>query len=107
MDGQTLVKNDFSYFTTQMNKLELSANLTLDIIEKDKHIHLIGKTDNPYINIMNMDGVVLNPNENKVLKKYFKHKKWNIGPAVGIGLSKDMEVSPYLGVGISYGLIQF
>ena len=107
IDGLTNVKNDFTFFNTQINKLELSTNLILDIIEDNKKIQLIGKTDNPYINIINMDGVILDPSKNKLLKKYYKQKKWNLGPYIGVGLTSNMKFQPSIGLGISYGIIQF
>ena len=107
INGLTNVKSDFSMFTTQINQLTLNTNLTLDIIEKNKKISIIGKTDNPYINIINMDGVVLDPNNSKLLKKYMKKNKWNIGPTIGVGITSDMKVKPYMGLGVSYGIIRF
>jgi hypothetical protein len=56
---------------------------------------------------MNMDGVVLDPSKNPVLKKYYKQKKWSIGPSVGFGFTKDMLLSPYLGISLNYGFINF
>lgn len=107
IQGLTNVKSDFSFFKTQLNNLELSTRLTLDIIEKNKTLQLIGKTDNPYINIISMDGVVLDPSKNPLLKKYYKQKKWSIGPSVGFGFTREMKFSPTIGIGINYGIIQF
>ena len=105
--GQTDVKSDFSKFETQITNLELSTNLTLDIIEKNNTLQIIGKTDNPYVNIMSMDGVVLDPSKNPLLKKYYKQKKWSIGPSIGVGITKDKNISPYIGIGLQYGIIRF
>ena len=107
IEGQTNVKSDFSRFETLVTNLELTTNLTLDVIEKNKTLQIIGKTDNPYVNIMNMDGVVLDPSKNPLLKKYYKQKKWSIGPQIGIGVTKDKSIQPYLGIGLQYGIIHF
>ena len=85
----------------------MNTKLTLDIIEDKSGIRLIGRTDNPYISISNMDGVMFDPSKSKYLKKYYKQKKWSIGPTIGYGLSKDLKLTPYIGIGISYGIIQF
>ena len=85
----------------------MNTKLTLDIIEDKLGIRLIGRTDNPYISISNMDGVMFDPTKSKYLKKYYKQKKWSIGPTIGYGLSKDLKLTPYIGIGISYGIIQF
>lgn len=105
--GQTDVHTDFSSFSTQVNSLEIPGTLTIDIVEKNKQLTVIGKTDNPYISITNADGVVIDPTKSSVIKSYFKPKRWNIGPQVGVGLSSDLKFRPYIGVGISYGLFQF
>lgn len=107
INGYTNVKSDFTSFNTQINNLSLSTGLYLNIIEENKKIKLIGKTDNPYIHIINMDGVILDPSKNPVLKKYFKQKKFSIGPTIGYGLTTDMKLKPYIGIGINYGFIQF
>ena len=46
----------------------------MDIIDdkKNNRFKLIARTDNPYINIINMDGVVFDPTKSSVLKKYYK-----------------------------------
>ena len=107
LNGITKVKNDFSSFTTYVNNISLQAKLTLDMIESDNQIKIIGKTDNPYITISNMDAVVFDPTKSNVLKKYYKQKKWNVGPMVGYGLTSDLQFRPFIGIGISYGIIQF
>ena len=107
INGVTNVKYDFTSFNTQINNLSLSTGLYLNIIEENKKIKLIGKTDNPYINIINMDGVILDPSKNPVLRKYYKQKRFSIGPTIGYGLTSDMKFRPYIGIGINYGIIQF
>ena len=82
-------------------------NLLDDVIDNGKQLSVIAKTDNPYISISNMDGVMFDPSKSKYLKKYYKQKKWSIGPTIGYGLSKDLKLTPYIGIGISYGIIQF
>lgn len=109
ISGETNVHNDFSKFNTKINTVQLNTQLTLNVIDdkKNKSLRIIGKTDNPYINITNMDGVVFDPTKSDILKKYYKPKKWSIGPQVGVGLTGDLKFRPYIGVGISYGIIQF
>ena len=106
-DGGTDVRKDFSSFSAHIDQFTMNTNLTLDIIEDKSGIKLIGRTDNPYISISNMDGVMFDPSKSKYLKKYYKQKKWSIGPTIGYGLSKDLKLTPYIGIGISYGIIQF
>lgn len=107
LSGSTLVNTDFSSFKTRINNLSINTELTIDIIEKDSKLNIIGKTTNPYITITNLNGVVIDPTQSKLLKKFYKQKKWSLGPMVGYGVNADGKFNPYIGIGLSYGLIQF
>lgn len=107
LNGTTFVNSDFSSFTTQVDSFRMKANITLDILDNKNKLRIIGRTDNPYITITNMDGVVFDPTESKVLKKYYKQKRWSIGPYVGYGITTDGTILPSVGIGISYGIIKF
>lgn len=105
--GTTSVYKDFSDFKTRINNLSVNTDMTINIIEKDNQLHVIGNTTNPYVSITNMSGVVLDPTQSKVLKKLYKQKKWSIGPSVSYGISTDGKVRPQFGFSLQYGLIQF
>lgn len=106
--GNTLVHNDFSQFSTKINQLQIPASITLDIVEsKDGLLRIITKSDNPYISLSNVDGVFFDPTKSDILKSKFKRKRWNIGPMVGFGVAPDGKFRPYLGIGLTYGLIAF
>lgn len=109
LNGLTKVKNDFSSFNTNIYNLQLDTEITMDIIDdkKNNRFKLIARTDNPYINITNMDGVVFDPTKSSVLKKFYKQKRWHIGPQVTYGITADGKLRPTFGVGIGYGLINF
>lgn len=108
IDGITIVDENMKDFNTVVNKFSMPAELTIDVIDDgDKLLRLIGRTDNPYINITNLDGVVFDPSDSKVLKKYQKPKKWSIGPSFGIGVGPEGKIQPVVSVGISYGIWQF
>lgn len=107
LKGLTSVKSDFSSFQTTINNLTIPISITTDIIEKDKKLMFITKSDNPYVNITYMNGAFLNPKDSKVIKSYFPKKHWGIGLQLGAGLDKNLGVTPYLGIGVSYNLITF
>lgn len=73
LNGNTDVKSDFSTFQTTISNISVPAKITFDIIEnkKEKQLMFIGRSDNPYVNITNVNGVVLDPTKSKVLKSYF------------------------------------
>ena len=107
VDGFTFVKSDFSTFMTQLNNLELNTNITLNIIEQKKQLKFIARSDNPYVNITNMDGIVFDPSKSKTLKQYFKQDKIVFGPTLGVGLDKNFKFTPFLGVAVMYRLFGF
>ena len=108
MRGYTWVECDFSKFGTVLTDVRIPANMTVDVIEqKDGTMKIIGKTDNPYVNICNIDGVVINPTKSKAISSQFRQKRFSIGPHIGIGVNPDLKFTPYIGIGVSYGIINF
>ena len=106
--GNTLVRNDFSSFATQITDLRIPATITIDLVEqKNGTIKVIGKTDNPYVKLTDTDGVLIDPTQSSVIKSKFKQKRWCLGPMVGFGVTSDMKFRPYLGIGLTYGVICF
>ena len=67
---------------------------TLDVIEKENKLKIIGTSDNPYVSITDFNGAVIDPTTSDVLKNCFKQKRWGIGPQVGVGVSRDLKFSP-------------
>lgn len=100
ISGLTRVHSGFEDFTTSINYLRIPVELTLDVIEKENKFKFIGITDNPYVSITNFNGAVIDPTTSDVLKNCFKLKRWGIGPQVGVGVSRDLKFSPYIGIGI-------
>lgn len=107
ISGQTNVRTDFSSFDTKINSFNVPIVLSMDIIEKGNQLQFIGRSDNPYVYITNVNGVIVDPTKSDVIKSCFKPKRWSVGPQVGIGVSSDLKFSPYIGVGVTYGILQW
>jgi hypothetical protein len=107
MKGQTDVKTDFSHFTTSVNSFSIPVNLKLDLVESENQLKIITKSDNPYVTVENTDGALINPKKSKVIKSFFPRKRWTIGPFIGYGFDKDLNRTPFIGIGVSYGIIQW
>lgn len=105
--GISTVSGDFKTFNTTIPELKINSNLTLDLIETKQNLQVIAKTDNPYMNVSDIKSVVIDPRKSKILKSYFPQKKWGIGPQVGVGVTSDLKVRPYIGVGIQYSIFNF
>lgn len=94
-------------FSTTLTNLQMPVKLSIDIVEEKNKFRIIGKSDNPYVQIQDFNSVFIDPSKSKVLRNQFKPKKWVIGPQFGYGFTKDMQMSPFLGIGITYGIIRF
>lgn len=126
--NERLVKSNFSYidnwtnisgtntfnlnsykFDTNINFIEMSADMTTNFIERDNKLYVITKSSNPYIQINNTDGVIVSPENSKILKNRFD-KRW--GVMVGVGPSMTVcdnkfRVLPAIQVTIGYKIFSF
>ena len=112
LNGHTDVKSDFSTFKTIVSELSIPAKITFDIIEdkKEQQLKFIGRSDNPYVQITNVNSAIIEPKKSKVLKSWFPQKKWHIGiqGGYGIGINDNKVIlTPHIGIGLSYSLLSF
>lgn len=110
INGTTCYNNLTNKSNTILNNLSFNADLYLDIVEKNDQLLILTKSNNPYLNFSNIEGAVISPSNSKVLKKYFKQKKWNIGIYGGYGITFNngsLLYGPQLGIGIEYSLFSF
>lgn len=107
--GRTDVLSNFSQFKTTISDLQIPVKFSFDIIEgkKDKQLRFIARSDNPFVKIEDIDGVVLDPTKIKTLKKYFPTKHWHLGPSISYGLTSDLKLQPSLNISLTYSLISF
>lgn len=103
----TFTGRDVRNFNARIPEFKMNSNLTLDVIDEKENLRVIAKTDNPYINVSDIQSVVIDPRKSPTLKKYFPQKRWGIGPQVGIGLTGDLKFRPYIGIGIQYSIFNF
>lgn len=100
-------KNSNSY--TNIDLIGLKGNFYFDIIEKDKHLYSIARTDNPYIQINNIENAIISPEKSKVLKNHFR-RPWGImagiGPSVVL-VGNTVKIYPAVQVTIGYKFIDF
>ena len=81
----------------------LGLNIEKDIVHADitvaiKDGRAYVSSDNPYLKVNDIQGVVM-PKE--------RQKRWHIGPQVGVGISEDLKVHGTLGVGLSYSIFSW
>ena len=111
--GVTSIKDDGNSVETTVSEVGMSTNLTVNLIETDDNqLKTIVKSDNPYMTINNINSAVLDPSSSKVLKSYFKPKKFGIGPYIGAGVSVNptsgqVYLAPSVGIAVHYDILQF
>lgn len=89
--------------TAQLDSISFNNNITLDLIEKNKQLAFIAKSDNPYCKINNIDGVVLSPENSKAIAKRFE-KKWVVVAGVGPSVTVyDGKVRVFPGIQVTIG----
>ena len=96
--------------TTNVNSIRFPSTFKLDLIESKKgDLSFIVNTDNPYIEINNVDGVMLSPEDSKAIKKRYD-KKWCLVGGVGGSLTivnNQVKVVPALQLTFGYKIIAF
>lgn len=109
LTGRTDVLSNFSQFSTTIDNLSIPVDFTFDLIEgkKDKQIKIIARSNNPYVQIMDIDGAVVDPTKIETLRKCFPQKHWHIGPSIGYGLTSDMKLRPSLNISLMYSIFSF
>lgn len=95
-----------------VNNIKMNADITYSIIENKKtnKLSIITKSNNPYLNITDVNGGLINLQNSKTLKQYYRRdNKWNISVNGGYGIVYDhvngrFAVGPTLSIGVSYTL---
>lgn len=86
-------------------------NLVTGLSETDdKKLKIWAKSDYPGLEIVEMDGALIDPKNSDVLKNLMKPKKWSVGVQVGYGVmlnSNQVKSGIYVGAGLQYNLFHF
>lgn len=98
---------------TMISKDIIGFTLTTGLREKDGNIEIFATTPYPNLEILALDGAIIDPKSHPALKKFTKKKRFGIGPYVGVGLGVntwprvDFGFGFHVGIGIHYDLFQF
>lgn len=89
---------------TIANDIKFPSTFTLDLIESKKgDLSFIVKSDNPYIQINNINGAVLSPEDSKAIKKRYD-KRWclvgGVGPTITV---VDSKIKCTAGIQLTFG----
>lgn len=107
LNGHSSISSDFRNYSSVLDKLSVDSKMTVDLIDDGKNLKIITRSDNPYVNISDVNSVVIDPRKSPVIKKYFPQKRWGIGPSISFGVNQDIKPSWNLGISIHYSIFQF
>lgn len=109
IDGATHFDTEWLTATTDINTVKFPATFTTDLVERKGDLVFLTKCDNPYVQINNIEGAVVSPEQSKTLRKRFD-RPWGImigvGPSIGI-IDNSFKVYPAVQLTLGYKLISF
>ena len=95
--------------STSIYNIEFPATFTMNVIEKNKKLYFLTKCDNPYVQINNIEGAIVSPEQSKVFKKRF-NRPWGVmigvGPSITV-IDNTVRIYPALQLTIGYKFISF
>jgi len=90
----------------RIDKDELFFNAEIVISEKNDTLIASVVSEHPGFKLNNIEPVVLNPEMHPKYNK-LNSKKFTVGPYIGLGVGSDLRLSPQIGIGLSYKIIDF
>ena len=92
---------------SKLLKDEMTIKIVTGLRKKDGNIETFAKSSYPGFEMLEQQGVILDPKKHPVLKEFTKKKKWGVGPYVGIGFDGNLNSSMQVGFGLNYSLFRF
>lgn len=95
-----------------IEKDEIGFDLITGLRELDGNIEIFARSNYPGLVITNMQGAIIDPDKNPILKKFTKPKKFGISVVAGIGTgisTINYQPNIYYGItiGLSYQIVRF
>jgi len=93
-------------------KIDIKESFKFNIItglsqDKDNLLKIFVRSDYPGFEISSLNGAIIDPQKSDLIKSYFPRKRFGIGFHLGYGINTNFNIAPYIGIGISYNLINF
>jgi cell division protein FtsL len=109
ISGQTIFDLNANEFLTIFDSIKIPGTFTTDLVERDNNLYFVTKCNNPYIQINNIEGVVLTQEFSKLLDNRYK-KPWSL--VIGVGPSvtyfdNKFRVYPSINLTFGYKIIDF
>ena len=109
INGKSSIDTNTMKGTTNIDSISIPSDITIDLIERNKNLSFIAKSNNPYVKINSVNGAVISPENSSAIKKRFD-KKWvvsaGVGPSVTI-IDNKVKVVPGMHVTVGRKLFGF
>ena len=110
--GMTTTDSLLTQASTVLENMSLGSDIVLNLVEGagENSLRIVARSNNPRVTITNIEGAVIDPTSNPMLKSCFKPKRWGLGVQLGVGTGYDINsgrltVGPQLTVGVNYNIL--
>lgn len=102
------IKDSVSVVNVKTDIIEdlFNFDLITGLKKKDGNLEIFIRSNYPNLNVTNIEGAIINPQDHPAVKEFTKQKKWSIGPHFGYGIT-NKGLSPTIGISLQYGIIRF
>jgi len=95
-------------YSTTIIKDEISFDIITGLRKKDGNIEIFVTSNYPNLTISKIDGAIIDPKKNPIIKEFTKQKRFHIGPYIGYGFNLNgLKPTIEVGVGLSFSLFSF
>lgn len=75
--------------------------------KETNNLEIFVRSDYPGFNVTKIDGAIIDPQKDALIKSYFPRKRFVIGPQIGAGISTNLKPSIFIGIGLTYKIFEF
>lgn len=109
ISGITLFSMNNKQFSTTLNYISFNSDITTNLVERNNKLYFVSKSSNPYMQINNIEGCMISPEDSKVIKKCFDKR---LAIVIGAGqtltvVNGQLKAVPGLQLTFGYKLISF
>lgn len=113
IDGESKFKwenNTIFPSTTTINSNTMKLKIVLGFKDNKGNYEVFARSASPNVTIDELSGVLLIPKKPDLLTPVAKKKKFSVGINIGYGIginNKQLYLTPFIGIGLSYNLFSF
>ena len=100
---------DVEPLTTKITNNQIGFNIVtgLKTSKETGMVEIFVRSDYPNFQVTELEGAIIDPEKDPIMKKFTRQKKFTVGGYVGFGIDRNLQPTPQIGVGIGYTLFSF